>query len=188
MFNQWMLISVIVVVLASVVPVSEALGEKKDNVVLPDGVQLITTFDKMGPRSVVSDTNGDIYVAGNKRYNAKEINASRGIYINKFDYQGKSIWGTSEVAAEGDTVAREVVVDQNGNIFVIGDSGGLFGESPRGRSPCYVIKLNQDGRKSWVKRFGPKHGKMCLATSGAVDRSEERRVGKECRSRWSTYH
>lgn len=171
MFHQSMLISVIVVVLASVVPVSEALGEKKDNVVLPDGVQLITTFDKMGPRSVVSDTNGDIYVAGNKRYNAKEINASRGIYINKFDYQGKSIWGTSEVAAEGDTVAREVVVDQNGNIFVIGDSGGLFGESPRGRSPCYVIKLNQDGRKSWVKRFGPKHGKMCLATSGAVDKN-----------------
>ena len=23
---------------------------------------------------------------------------------------------------------------------------------------------------------------------GAVDRSEERRVGKECRSRWSPYH
>ena len=53
MFHQSMLISVIVVVLASVVPVSEALGEKKDNVVLPDGVQLITTFDKMGKRRVV---------------------------------------------------------------------------------------------------------------------------------------
>src|SRR5688572_28036873 len=26
----------------------------------------------------------------------------------------------------------------------------------------------------------------CLSTSGG--RSEERRVGKECRSRWSTYH
>ena len=27
-------------------------------------------------------------------------------------------------------------------------------------------------------------GKKCLV----VDRSEERRVGKECRSRWSPYH
>jgi len=25
-------------------------------------------------------------------------------------------------------------------------------------------------------------------TSGTVERSEERRVGKECRSRWSPYH
>ena len=25
-------------------------------------------------------------------------------------------------------------------------------------------------------------------TSDALDRSEERRVGKECRSRWSPYH
>ena len=26
------------------------------------------------------------------------------------------------------------------------------------------------------------------AQTGAVERSEERRVGKECRSRWSPYH
>src|SRR5215813_15305062 len=26
------------------------------------------------------------------------------------------------------------------------------------------------------------------ATGGGIDRSEERRVGKECRSRWSPYH
>jgi len=26
------------------------------------------------------------------------------------------------------------------------------------------------------------------AVAGALDRSEERRVGKECRSRWSPYH
>ena len=28
----------------------------------------------------------------------------------------------------------------------------------------------------------------CLASAGALQRSEERRVGKECRSRWSPYH
>ena len=27
-----------------------------------------------------------------------------------------------------------------------------------------------------------------IGTIGHVDRSEERRVGKECRSRWSPYH
>ena len=28
----------------------------------------------------------------------------------------------------------------------------------------------------------------CLCHDAAVERSEERRVGKECRSRWSPYH
>src|SRR5256885_11956268 len=45
------------------------------------------------------------------------------------------------------------------------------------------------------KDFGPNRtqGKLRLEYddqlgSGTVDRSEERRVGKECRSRWSPYH
>ena len=29
---------------------------------------------------------------------------------------------------------------------------------------------------------------MDIADMGAIERSEERRVGKECRSRWSPYH
>src|SRR6266540_451011 len=33
-----------------------------------------------------------------------------------------------------------------------------------------------------------KPGELLLAGGGAEDRSEERRVGKECRSRWSPYH
>ena len=28
----------------------------------------------------------------------------------------------------------------------------------------------------------------CTGKDGVFDRSEERRVGKECRSRWSPYH
>ena len=31
-------------------------------------------------------------------------------------------------------------------------------------------------------------GPQGIVTSGAAKRSEERRVGKECRSRWSPYH
>ena len=38
--------------------------------------------------------------------------------------------------------------------------------------------------------FGNLKGKkiLGLASGGRDDRSEERRVGKECRSRWSPYH
>ena len=33
-----------------------------------------------------------------------------------------------------------------------------------------------------------KHGKSATDTGNSEGRSEERRVGKECRSRWSPYH
>ena len=36
-----------------------------------------------------------------------------------------------------------------------------------------------------TKKFGPG---LVTAVSVAMTRSEERRVGKECRSRWSPYH
>ena len=38
---------------------------------------------------------------------------------------------------------------------------------------CYVFKVVQEAQYKRLK---------------AIDRSEERRVGKECRSRWSPYH
>ena len=43
----------------------------------------------------------------------------------------------------------------------------------------------------WSLRFGPHDGiKYQAMLSGGcwLERSEERRVGKECRSRWSPYH
>src|SRR2546428_1213114 len=37
-------------------------------------------------------------------------------------------------------------------------------------------------------RTEPAHGPLPHASPSFLDRSEERRVGKECRSRWSPYH
>src|SRR5260221_7634564 len=45
---------------------------------------------------------------------------------------------------------------------------------------------NYPGIVEWLKRAAPKNSSMF--DSAEVWRSEERRVGKECRSRWSPYH
>src|SRR5947209_12474879 len=50
-------------------------------------------------------------------------------------------------------------------------------------------KMLEAGATSWWEHFGG-FASLCHAwsTGPNSDRSEERRVGKECRSRWSTYH
>ena len=43
--------------------------------------------------------------------------------------------------------------------------------------------------KDWIcRQFGQKEKKTVHHKKFADGRSEERRVGKECRSRWSPYH
>ena len=49
-------------------------------------------------------------------------------------------------------------------------------------SDLYVDVLTEEGPKQILK------GVDLTVNSGKDDRSEERRVGKECRSRWSPYH
>src|SRR2546426_8088203 len=49
---------------------------------------------------------------------------------------------------------------------------------PAGGTPGYQLSTSPP---AWMNIPG-------LAVNGAIPRSEERRVGKECRSRWSPYH
>ena len=42
--------------------------------------------------------------------------------------------------------------------------------------------------RNFVKEFENQYGIKVKVPEGTLDRSEERRVGKECRSRWSPYH
>src|SRR2546422_5684868 len=59
-----------------------------------------------------------------------------------------------------------------------GDEQVLRAEDERGQK-----NEERGGRQEWQRDVPDE-----LALGGAVHRSEERRVGKECRSRWSPYH
>ena len=57
---------------------------------------------------------------------------------------------------------------------------------------CFSVNHCRDGRLEQLLPGGGysylAHGDLKLADLANTTRSEERRVGKECRSRWSPYH
>ena len=70
---------------------------------------------------------------------------------------------------------------------------------PRVSTEMQVEGYSLEGQKHGLKRFAEREemqivgiyedaGKSGKSIEGRDDRSEERRVGKECRSRWSPYH
>ena len=62
------------------------------------------------------------------------------------------------------------------------------GPHPRGPGRCRLLRV-RDARRRFRGRLAfPGRGGKLRPRDGALVRSEERRVGKECRSRWSPYH
>src|SRR5258708_16842385 len=67
-----------------------------------------------------------------------------------------------------------------------------------GFGPSHQARINQIGRDAipakWIANVLtlfvriPSSGEWVVDLTGKTARSEERRVGKECRSRWSPYH
>ena len=51
-----------------------------------------------------------------------------------------------------------------------------------------VSEANLDKFEQNIEKFDPDHEGVKTVGGKAALRSEERRVGKECRSRWSPYH
>src|ERR1051326_7543361 len=82
---------------------------------------------------------------------------------------------------------------------IVADREAPFGivvaeELRRGTAPAAAwLFIGADDRCAHLRFDGPDagrggHARMDFSRSSTRDRSEERRVGKECRSRWSPYH
>ena len=89
---------------------------------------------------------------------------------------------------------REVVRTGHGSLVFVGSTAGIFGEA--GHADYAAAKSGVLGGllaslKNEIVRVAPLARVNAVApgwTESPMTRSEERRVGKECRSRWSPYH
>ena len=60
--------------------------------------------------------------------------------------------------------------------------------SCNGTNTRYHIGVSQCSDDEWRHKMNKEMQREALFYDGVQVRSEERRVGKECRSRWSPYH
>ena len=64
---------------------------------------------------------------------------------------------------------------------------GSLGKSKQANAPGQ-IQQSLSGKASFNEECKQQHEDETEGNEGTMTRSEERRVGKECRSRWSPYH
>src|SRR3989442_625672 len=90
----------------------------------------------------------------------------------------------------------------NGKLYIMGGGWSVMGPEPtpyaialkvevpwdetNKRHTLVLRLLDDDGRP--VRVAAPNGDPIALEIPADFERSEERRVGKECRSRWSPYH
>ena len=78
----------------------------------------------------------------------------------------------------------------NGHLYKIAPGGGeaqLWFPEPVD-TPNAIALDAEEQFLYFVETFGNSIARIAINDDGSAGRSEERRVGKECRSRWSPYH
>ena len=94
--------------------------------------------------------------------------------------------GVPAVAVDANGLSVLAVAPCNGAFFQATYTVGKAGAVAAGTLKTYLISANNGANVSQNVQLG---NTVTIGTNAAGNvRSEERRVGKECRSRWSPYH
>src|SRR5688572_33061323 len=98
-------------------------------------------------------------------------------------YRFKSKWRTLAIVTVSTALLTAIAVGQGGpkpKVENFSNESGVLG--------FYSTTGGIDRSNAFFQPLGQKFGTTCEHCHFASDRSEERRVGKECRSRWASNH
>jgi hypothetical protein len=102
----------------------------------------------------VTDKHGNVYIAGDtKGAMAGRYFGKTDGFVTKFDSVGNVIW-TKQLGTSEDDQINWVTLDQSGNVYVTGYTGGLISEKNFGKEDIMVAKFDSNGNIEWQKQFG----------------------------------
>jgi len=145
---------------------SEGDGTDVDYVTIkydPDGNELWVarfngpTDDSDLPQALALDDAGHAYVTG---FGAGAIPGGIDYVTIKYDPDGNERWVGRYVGPSGYSRARSIAVDQEGNVYVTGDSSEPNPNGPGLSEDYATVKYDADGNELWVARHdAPQDGK-----------------------------
>jgi hypothetical protein len=115
---------------------------------------------------VTVDNINNIYLVGltNGCVNTKSYGMAD-IWIVKFDSSGRIAWqqqyGTDSIDA-----GNGIYVNEKGEIFVSGITKGTLGSSSLGKTDCFILKLDIDGKILFARQFGTVEDDNCNGITG----------------------
>src|SRR3712207_7576074 len=89
--------------------------------------------------------------------------------------------GIRDIGVTGVQTCALPILAPDGGVLAIGSGGPYALAAARA-----LLEYTEMGAREIAERALTIAGEICIYTN--QNRSEERRVGKECRSRWSPYH
>ncbi len=95
------------------------------------------------------DKNYNIYVTG---YCSKG-KQNKDVWILKLNLEGNILWERT-FGTNSDDIGRSIVVDNDGEIYIIGYTNGNFGGRSKGELDCFILSLNEQGEKQSIVQFG----------------------------------
>jgi hypothetical protein len=108
--------------------------------------------------AVSTDAAGNVYVAGytNDSLDGNPATGRSDLFGVKYDPHATKLW-TRQLGTPSSDVARAVVTDATGNVYVTGyTNDNLDGNLRTGLSDLFVIKYDaQGGAKLLTNQFGP---------------------------------
>ena len=123
-----------------------------------------TSAQLRDPSSVAIDSTGNLFIADTINNRVRQVAAGTGIITTVAGTGTPGFGGDGGPAVSAQlTYPSSVAIDAGGNLFIV------------------------DTTNSRIRKVTANTG-IITTVAGTGVRSEERRVGKECRSRWSPYH
>jgi hypothetical protein len=103
---------------------------------------------------ITTDSMGNIYVTG---YTTGLLGTEKfgveDVFVAKFDSSGVTKW-KKQFGTNSRDVANGIFIDSSGDIYIAGETVGLFGDSICGSTDCFILKLDNEGNKKSSHQFG----------------------------------
>ena len=105
---------------------------------------------------VLADGLGNVYISGssNAPIAVPRVHGGYDAFLAKYDADGNRVWIQEFGTADFVDSARDISVDNLGNVFVAGTTGGSLGGPSAGGADAFLAKFDIDGNQLWIHQYG----------------------------------